>query len=135
MPTPPLPVWTAVDSPVLIQCLMEWHMENKTPLKLMIAFRTDPLPAHILGVDDTHMLVLCAGLPSPGNGVRPTYTVSGKSSDGNFLATGQVARVSASGGILTLRLPERVDVGQPDSCQQVQATAQRLVTNLVMKGV
>lgn len=106
-------------------------MENKTSLQLMIDFRTDPLPAHILGIDDAHLLVQCAGLPCMGKLTRPLYTVSGKSSDGNFMATGQIARVSSSGDILTLRLPERADVGQPDSHPQRRATLQRPVT----KGV
>lgn len=108
------PVWTAVEAPALIHCTLEWHMENKTPLQLMVDFRTDAPPAHLIAMDEERLLVHCQGLPRPGKSPHVTYSLLGKSSGGDLLVNGDIHRVSASGDVLTLRIPPRIAVGMPE---------------------
>lgn len=109
-----LPVWTAVEVPVLIQCTLEWHMENKTPLQLMVNYRTDALPAHIIAMDEEHMLVHCQGMPRLNTTQDTTYTLLGRSAGGDVLIDGQIQRIADSGDVFTLRIPQRINVGMPE---------------------
>lgn len=114
MSTKLFPVWTAIDVPSLIQCTLEWHIENNTPLQLVVDFRTDALSAHIIALDEEHMLLFCQDMPNLGHASRSTYALMGKSAGGDVLICGAIQRVSRNGDVFTLRIPPRIDVGMPE---------------------
>ena len=113
--TPKLfPVWTTVEVPALIQCTLEWHMENRSALQLMVDFRTDALPVHIIAMDEEHLLVHCKGMPKLSTASHHKYTLMGKNAGGDVLVNGVIERISESGDVFTLRIPARIDVGMPE---------------------
>lgn len=113
MPLTLVPVWTAVDIPDLVQCTLEWHMENRSSMQLMVDFRTDALPARLIAMDQEHLLVHCQGMPKLSQTSKCTYTLLAKSDGGDALVTGEIQRISDSGDVFTLRIPHRIDVGMP----------------------
>ncbi len=118
-----VPVWTHVEVPALIECTLEWHMENRSKLQLMLDFRTDPLPAHILAIGPDYLLVHCQGLPKCSTSAIRAYTLLGKNAGGDVMLNGEVTQVSDSGDVLTLRIPQSIAVGTPQEYQPIAAPA------------
>ncbi len=52
-------VWKQIEVPQTIRHTILRHIGNQTPLLLMIDFRSDAIPAHIVGLSNTHLLVRC----------------------------------------------------------------------------
>jgi hypothetical protein len=78
----------------------------------MIDFRSDALPAYIVGLSNAHLLVRCKGMPKCGKHSPPVYWLYGKGQQGNFLASGALSRVSIRDDVFTLTIPEWIDVCQ-----------------------
>ena len=102
--------WKQIEAPQTIRRTLLRHIGNQTPLLLMIDFRTDALPAHILGLSEAHLLVICKGMPKSGKNSPPVYSIYGRGKQGDFLASGAVSRVSVRGEVFTLTLPEWIDI-------------------------
>ena len=103
-------VWKQIETPQTIRRALLRHVGNQTPLLLMIDFRSDALPAYIVGVSYAHLLVICKGMPKSGKHSPPVYSLYGKSQQGDFLASGALSRVSVRGDVFTLTMPEWIDV-------------------------
>ena len=105
-------VWNQIEAPQTIRRVLLRHTEKQTPLLLMIDFRSDALPAHIVGLSDAHLLVICKGMPQLGKNSPPVYSLYGKGPQGEFLASGALSRVSLRGDVFTLAMPEWIDVNR-----------------------
>jgi len=103
-------VWKQIEAPQTIRRTLLRHIGNQTPLLLMIDFRSDALPAYIVGLSNAHLLVRCEGMPKSGNYSPPVYSLYGKGQQGKFLASGALSRVSLRGDVFTLTIPEWIDV-------------------------
>jgi hypothetical protein len=103
-------VWKQIETPQTIRQTLIGHFANQTPLLLMIDFRSDALPAHIVGLSDRHILVVCKGMPKAREHSPPVYSLYGKSPQGDFLASGALSRVSSRGEVFTLTMPEWIDI-------------------------
>jgi hypothetical protein len=113
-------IWKQIEAPQAIRRVLWRHAANQTPLRLMIDFRSDALPAHIVGLSHAHLLVICRGMPQLGKNSPPVYSLYGKGPQGEFLASGVLSRVSLRGDVFTLAMPEWIDVnrGLEADCRQ-----------------
>lgn len=129
-------IWKQIDAPQIIRRTLLRHVEEQTPLLLMIDFRSDALPAHIVGLSNAHLLVICKGMPKSGKHSPPVYSLYGKSLKGEFLASGALIRLSARGDVFTLTIPEWLDVspGNHGAYQQTVIEAPRQSPCLASKA-
>ena len=125
-------VWKQIEAPQTIRRTLLRHIGEQTPLLLMIDFRSDALPAHIVGLSNAHLLVICKGMPKSGKHSPPVYSLYGKSAKGEFLASGALSRVSVRGDVFTLTMPEWLDVspGNDGAYMQTAIAPQARVLNL-----
>jgi hypothetical protein len=103
-------IWKQIEAPQTIRRTLLRHIGEQTPLLLMVDFRSDALPAHIMGLSNAHLLVTCKGMPKSGKHSPPVYSLYGKSPKSSFLASGALSRVSVRGDVFTLTMPEWLDV-------------------------
>jgi hypothetical protein len=118
-------IWKQIEAPQTIRRTLLRHIKKQTPLLLMIDFRSDALPAYIVGLGNTHLLVICKGMPKSGQHSPPVYSLYGKGPQDNFLASGALGRVSVQGDVFTLTMPEWIDVSPAISARTCRQHAHR----------
>lgn len=115
----PYPLLSRVDSRVEVSRYLEWHFEQRIPLRLMFGSSDGHLCAHVVGLDHANgtIDVVCMGVRNIEARSVMSYAVIGSSASGDrFLASGQMYPDTSERDNFKLSFPKWLDVSQSRDC-------------------
>lgn len=105
---------------------LDWHLEQRVPLRLMFGASEGHLPAYVVGFDDVAgtMDVVCMGAQGLQSRSTVSYAVIGSTASGaRFLASGQMSASASEQHSFKLSFPQWLDVSQSRDCYRCAAPA------------